>query len=226
MTLRRRLLTWATLAAVAFAAGFASATLLTRSGATATVRGQTGLYAQVLQDLQRHYYQRVDVARLGQSGIAALLKSLHDPYTVYFTPKQSRLFSQELQGTYTGIGAALAKKGSALTVTRVFNGSPAAKAGVHRGDVIVAVDGTPTATAPAFTSSAAIVSPTFCAANATAWRDEKIARAANPDRSPTTIAPCPSRWQASARWEQRQAPRRHPDAPAGGGAACDRLYAR
>jgi carboxyl-terminal processing protease len=145
--------------AAAFAAGFASATLLTRSGATATVRGQTGLYAQVLQDLQRHYYQRVDVARLGQSGIAALLKSLHDPYTVYFTPKQSRLFSQELQGTYTGIGAALAKKGSALTVTRVFGGSPAAKAGVRRGDVIVTVDGTPTAAAPTDVSAAHVQGP-------------------------------------------------------------------
>ena len=122
------------LVVLAFAAGFGSATLLARDGSTAGVRGQADLYRQVLQDLQRDYYRPVSVAQLGQSGIAGLLASLHDPYTVYFTAQQAAAFRNELNGTYTGIGTAIDMKGGRLTVTQVFSGSPAAQAGVRPGE--------------------------------------------------------------------------------------------
>jgi carboxyl-terminal processing protease len=159
MTSRRRLLSWVLIAAVAFAAGFGSATLLSRLVVSSGVRGQTDLYGQILQDLQRDYYRPVDVSRLGQTGIAALLKSLHDPYTVYFTPQQAKLFNDQLAGTYSGVGAAITKKGDHLTVTQVFSGSPAAEAGVRPGDVIVAVNGNPTAKEPADVAAARIQGP-------------------------------------------------------------------
>jgi len=92
------------LVVVSFAAGFGLATLLARGAPSASAQGQADLYRQVLEDLQRDYYRPVDVSRLGQAGIAGLLASLHDPYTVYFTPQQASAFRQELSGTYTGIG--------------------------------------------------------------------------------------------------------------------------
>jgi carboxyl-terminal processing protease len=145
MTQRRGLPVLIAIFAVAFAAGFGIATLLGRSDSSAGVRGQSRLYTQILSDLQRDYYKPVDVARLGRVGIGALLKSLNDPYTVYFTPQEARQFSQELQGSYSGIGTVLDRKGNHLTVIRVFPGSPAAQAGVRPGDEIVAIGGKPTA---------------------------------------------------------------------------------
>ena len=127
--------------ALAFVAGFGLATLLAGTAGTASARGQERLYREVLQDLQSDYYRPVDVARLGQAGVNGLLASLHDPYTVYFTRQQATAFDQELSGTYTGIGTEVDSSHGRLTITRVFAGSPAARAGVRPGDVIVAVNG-------------------------------------------------------------------------------------
>ena len=144
---------------LAFAAGFGLADLLARPGSTAGAAGQTALYGQVLRDLQHDYYQPVDVGRLGGAGIAGLLASLHDPYTVYFTAQQSSAFRAELNGTYTGIGTAVDTAGGRLTVTQVFAGSPAALAHVRPGEVIVTIDGLPTAGRPVSASVARIVGP-------------------------------------------------------------------
>jgi carboxyl-terminal processing protease len=140
----RRLLT-VLLVVLAFVAGFGLATLLATVGGSAGAKGQARLYRQVLQDLQSDYYRPVDATRLGQAGVNGLLASLRDPYTVYFTRQQAAAFDQELSGTYTGIGTELDSSHGKLTITRVFAGSPAARAGVRSGDVIVAVDGTSTA---------------------------------------------------------------------------------
>ena len=155
----RRSLLVVLLVVVAFAAGFGLATLLARGGSSAGARAQADLYTQVLRDLQRDYYRPVDVAQLGRSGIAGLLSSLHDPYTVYFTPQQARAFSQELSGAYTGIGTAVVARGGHLTVTQVFPGSPAAQADIRPGEVIVTIDGVPTAGKPVSASVARIVGP-------------------------------------------------------------------
>ena len=130
---------------LAFAAGFGLATLPERRGLTAPAASQAALYRQVLQDLQRDYYKPINVTRLGQSGITGLLASLHDPYTDYFTPQEAKAFSDELSGSYTGIGVAVAPSADGPKVTQVFAGSPAAQAKIRSGEVIVTVDGTSTA---------------------------------------------------------------------------------
>ena len=154
----RRLLAVAAVV-LAFAVGFGLASVLARAGSTASARGQAALYRQVLRDLQRDYYRPVNVAKLGQAGITGLLAALHDPYTVYFTPRQAKAFSAQLAGTYTGIGTGVDVKDGKLTVTQVFAGSPAALAGIRSGEVIVTVDGVPTAGKPVSASVARIVGP-------------------------------------------------------------------
>ncbi len=159
MHISKRSLVAVAILVLAFFSGFAVAKGLDRATATATARGQADRYSQVLTDLQRKYYKPLDVAKLGQKGITALLASLHDPYTVYFSPRQARQFSQELSGSYTGIGVAVDVKAGRLTVTRVFPGSPAAGAGITPGNVIVSVDGTPTAGKPASQDVSRITGP-------------------------------------------------------------------
>ncbi len=159
MRTRKRSLVAVALLALAFLLGFVLARGLDRVAPAASAQGQADRYAQVLNDLQRHYYKPVDVAKLGQKGIKALLASLHDPYTVYFSPRQAKQFSQELSGSYTGIGVAVDVKSGRLTVTKVFPGSPAASAGITPGEVIVSVDGKPTAGQSASADVARITGP-------------------------------------------------------------------
>jgi carboxyl-terminal processing protease len=144
------------LLALAFLAGFVLAKAIDRSASSSSAQGQADRFKQVLTDLERDYYKPLDTATLGQKGINAMLASLHDPWTVYFTPQQAKQFSQELSGSYTGIGVAVDTKAGRLTVTQVFPGSPAAKAGITPGDVIVSVDGKATAGKPAEASIARI----------------------------------------------------------------------
>ncbi len=141
MNLTRRLLAFVVVAALAFGGGLGVATFLYRGATTASASGQADAFRQVLTDLQRSYYRPVDAARLGRSGITALLAALHDPYTVYFSPQQARQFNRQLSGSYTGIGVAVAAKAGGLTITEVFAGSPAARARIAPGEVIVSVNG-------------------------------------------------------------------------------------
>jgi len=111
-----------------------------------TTAEQAGrLQQRIIEELQGRYYKPVDVGRLSLAGVRGLLRSLKDPYTVYLTPREVRQFEEKERGVYYGIGASLQKKGRRLIITGVFAGSPAQKAGLRAGDVIVTVDGKPTA---------------------------------------------------------------------------------
>jgi carboxyl-terminal processing protease len=155
----KRFLAIIAVAVITFAAGFAVAKALDRAPSSATAEGQADRFRQVLTDLESHYYKPLDAAKLGQKGINALLASLHDPYTVYFSPKQAKQFKQELSGSYTGIGVAVDVKSGRLTVTKVFPGSPAAGAKMTPGEVISSVNGWPTAGKSARADVARITGP-------------------------------------------------------------------
>ena len=111
------------------------------SGVSSNPAAAGSLDALIVQELQAHYYKPVDATRLERAGVAATLASLHDPYTVYLTPKQSRALTESLSGSYSGIGAEFDKRGGKLVVTGVFSGSPAKASGLAAGDWIVSVDG-------------------------------------------------------------------------------------
>ena len=103
------------------------------------------LQQRIIEELQGRYYKPVDVDKLSQAGVRGSLKSLNDPYTVYLSPQETKAFEEKQSGQYSGIGAALEKGKQGLVITSVFAGSPAAKAGLKPGDIIVTVDGQPTA---------------------------------------------------------------------------------
>jgi carboxyl-terminal processing protease len=114
------------------------------------------LQQRIIEELQGRYYKAVDVDKLSQAGVRGSLKSLNDPYTVYLSPKETQGFEEKQSGQYSGIGAALEKSKQGLVITSVFAGSPAAKAGLKPGDILVTVDGQPTADAAIESSIARI----------------------------------------------------------------------
>lgn len=77
-----------------------------------------------------------------ESGIYnGFLYGLNDPYAVYYTPEELLSFLDETNGSYCGIGAMVSqdRRTGISTIIRVFEGSPAEKAGVLPGDIIFAV---------------------------------------------------------------------------------------
>ncbi len=76
--------------------------------------------------------------------VKGLAASLGDPYTVFFSPEENKLFNDEIHGSFSGIGAEIGVKDKILTVVAPLKGSPAALAGVKSGDMILKIDKTDT----------------------------------------------------------------------------------
>ena len=70
-----------------------------------------------------------------------MTNSLGDPYTYFFDPEQAKLFNQDLQGSFDGIGVEIGIKQGLLTVIAPLKGTPGEKAGLKSGDTIVKIDG-------------------------------------------------------------------------------------
>lgn len=74
-----------------------------------------------------------------------LASSMGDPYTVFFPPKENKLFTDEIQGSFSGIGAELGVKDKVLTVISPLKDTPASKAGMKKGDKILKINNVSTA---------------------------------------------------------------------------------
>jgi carboxyl-terminal processing protease len=71
-----------------------------------------------------------------------LAQATGDPYTSYFTPEKAKEFNEQLNGSFTGIGAELGQDSEKnLIVVAPISGTPADKAGVKPQDIIAEIDG-------------------------------------------------------------------------------------
>jgi carboxyl-terminal processing protease len=100
------------------------------------------LVEEVLDTISRDYYRPVNRAQLLDKGLAAMVASLHDPYSHYYDPAAYRSFLSQSNPHLSGIGIDVIPDSAGLRVVDVFPQSPAARAGLAHGDLIVAVDGT------------------------------------------------------------------------------------
>lgn len=89
-----------------------------------------------------NYYEDVDKEELIDAGIQGMINYLDDPYATYFSGEASEDFNQELAGNYEGIGVEVMLNNGVVSVSRVFDNSPASKAGVKVGDVVIKVNDT------------------------------------------------------------------------------------
>ncbi len=108
----------------------------------AFVDDKQGAFVQgVLNQLTRDYYRPLNRNALVNTGLSAAVASLDDPYSHYYAPTEYRAFLNQSNPHLSGIGIDVVPAGGAkgLQVVDVFPGSPAARAGLARGDVIVEV---------------------------------------------------------------------------------------
>lgn len=84
---------------------------------------------------------KLDAQKMVYGAINGFLKATGDPYSTFFDPAESKSFSEEIEGSFEGIGAELGVKDEILTVIAPLDGSPAQKAGMRAGDKILKIDG-------------------------------------------------------------------------------------
>ena len=85
------------------------------------------------------YEHDVNWSRLVDAGMQEMFSRL-DPYSGYMDPRRWSRMSEELSGSYTGIGVTVTPHEDGLLIMSVREDGPAASAGLLSGDVVVAVD--------------------------------------------------------------------------------------
>jgi len=100
-------------------------------------------FAVVKNILKNEYYLDVNETDMLEGAIAGMTNALGDPYTVYFTSDQMKLFTEKSEGSYVGIGVSVVSDSNGiLTVVEPFDDSPAKEAGIRKDDKIIKVDDT------------------------------------------------------------------------------------
>jgi carboxyl-terminal processing protease len=114
----------------------------------ATAAGVTDLqqsvktFAQVLTIVQQNYAVPVDTDKLVYDGAIPGMLRMLDPHSYFFDPKQWAITQEDEQGKYYGVGMQIVQRiaDNKVEVVSPFVGSPAYKAGIRPGDIIVKVD--------------------------------------------------------------------------------------
>lgn len=100
-------------------------------------------YVAVYNAVKDAYVEPVDDKKLMHSAIRGLLLDL-DPHSTYFDKEDAEAFDEQATGAYDGVGVELLQQpDNTLRVIAPIDDTPAAKAGIKSGDVIVAIDGKP-----------------------------------------------------------------------------------
>lgn len=101
------------------------------------------LFWKVWDILKEKHINRdsLDAQTLVYGAINGLIRATGDPYSYFFSPEEKKAFSEDLEGSFEGIGAELGVKDNILTVIAPLEDSPAQKAGLRPGDKILKIDG-------------------------------------------------------------------------------------
>jgi carboxyl-terminal processing protease len=107
----------------------------------AFVEEERALRTEVVETIEENYYRPVDEEKLDEASLKGMVEALGDQYSHYLTPDEAKQFRESVSGEFEGVGMNVEEDRRGLKVLRVFEGSPAQKAGIREGDVITAVDG-------------------------------------------------------------------------------------
>jgi carboxyl-terminal processing protease len=101
----------------------------------------TRVISEARDRIDETYYRKVGDKELSDDAVKGMVAGLDDRFSNYFTPKEYAAFQEQQRGAFAGVGISVQQNPAGLKIVQVFSKSPAKRAGVKTGDLIVAVDG-------------------------------------------------------------------------------------
>lgn len=98
------------------------------------------VFADTLDQVERNYVKDISRRELMEAAIHGILNKL-DPYSNYISPEDIGRFKSNVENQFGGIGIQLAPQGDQLQIVSPLYGTPAYRAGLESGDVILEIDG-------------------------------------------------------------------------------------
>src|SRR5262245_57919242 len=97
-------------------------------------------FTNILSIVQKNYVDDVQTKQLVEGAINGMLAAL-DPHSAYLTPDLYRELQVDTQGSFGGLGIEITMRNGVLTVVSPIEDTPAYRAGIKAGDMIVKIDG-------------------------------------------------------------------------------------
>jgi len=97
-------------------------------------------FTSVLDAVQANYAEKVDVDRIVYQGAIPGMLRMLDPHSNFFDARQWAANREEMRGKYYGVGMGVVPRGDRTMVMSAYVGTPAFRAGIRPGDIIVRID--------------------------------------------------------------------------------------
>jgi len=97
------------------------------------------LFVQIFEQIRTSYVEDVDDQELFENAIEGLLTGL-DPHSAYLTEKSFEDLQESTTGEFGGLGIEVGMEGGFIKVIAPIDGTPAAKAGIRTGDLVIKLD--------------------------------------------------------------------------------------
>lgn len=119
--------------------------IISNSSATSSVIDMDAFWTTWKLLDQKFVYTHKDAKKIDDKdklwgAIQGLTASYGDPYTVFMPPEESKSFEGDISGNFEGVGMELAFKNKNIVVVAPLKGTPAYKAGVMKGDILLSID--------------------------------------------------------------------------------------
>src|ERR1041384_5106801 len=116
----------------------------TASNNDGDVRDSLNQFAEVYKGVEENYAEPVNPDKAIYNGAIPGMLHVLDPHSNFFDPKAYSLLREDQRGKYYGVGMTVGPRNNKVIVIAPFVGTPAYRAGIRPGDIIIAVDGKPT----------------------------------------------------------------------------------